>query len=160
MKNKLHLMCGIPGCGKSTIIESIRKEYDVAIVCPDDYRLLLTGKTFYEPAEDFVWASVKLATKALLHRNHSVIIDATNTGTFQRSNWIKVAKEFGVPVICHAVIVQVGVAIERNAGRPFPVPDEVIRRMAGAFVAPSLKEGIEKVIFYDKDGKITKEACK
>ena len=140
-------MCGYPGSGKSTYLS--QTQHLGIILCPDDFRLVLTGQTFYGPAEDSVWSHVKVAARVLLKNQyqHHVIIDATHLTQGSRKSWIKLANETQVDIHCWWQNVPVDVAIERNRSRKQDaVPDEVMDNMISSFVPPDIEEGFSRVV--------------
>lgn len=86
----LILTVGLPRSGKTTWA----KRQSVPIVNPDSIRLALHGQRFQAEAEPFVWAIAKVMVRALFLAGHTcVILDATNTTTKRRDEWIDKAWE-------------------------------------------------------------------
>lgn len=139
----LTLMCGLPGSGKSTYLKNRILPRETIILCSDDFRLVLTGRSFHEPAEDSVWSHVKIAARVLLKQNYHVIIDCTNLTVERRKNWINLADEIGVHTCCLWQNVPISIAIERNKNRSEEkvVPSEAMKRMIDNFVPPMKEEG-------------------
>ena len=104
MNKQLHLMIGISASGKSTLADRIAGTYyqpdTLVILCPDTFRLKLTGQAFYSPAEDMVWSHVKTAARVLLVQCH-VLIDATSYTEASRQQWIRLAQQEGCEVHGH-----------------------------------------------------------
>lgn len=94
----LAIMCGLPLSGKSTYVRELRRQAPWVVVCPDDIRLALHGKDYYQPAEGLVWANAELMVRSLLRREQMVVVDATNVTTKQRITWLKIAREFDIPL--------------------------------------------------------------
>lgn len=144
----LILMCGLPGSGKSTYLKNRIFFREGIILCPDDFRLVLTGRSFYEPAEDSIWSHVKIAARVLLKRNYHVIIDCTNLTVEKRKNWINIADEIGINVCCWWQNVPLSIVIERNKNRSKEkvVPFEAMERMINSFIPPMKEEGFLYII--------------
>jgi len=72
-------LTGIPGSGKSTIAEEIKKRHPGFIVLRmDDLRKIVTPEpTYSEEERDMVYRCLVYAASALVENGHSVIIDAT-----------------------------------------------------------------------------------
>lgn len=70
---------GLPGSGKSTIADEIKKIYPKFIILRmDEFRKVVTPKPTYSEAErDIVYRSLVYLAKMLTEQGHSVIIDAT-----------------------------------------------------------------------------------
>lgn len=151
MIGKLTLMCGYPGSGKSTYLEELYTRNTAGlrpavILCPDDFRLALTGQVFYSPAEDSVWSHVKITARVLSKGGHHVIIDATHLTKGSRVSWLRLAKEIGVPIDCYWMNVSPETARERNTSREAVVPDDVMKRMISGFVVPTTDEGFLQIL--------------
>lgn len=143
----LTIMCGLPGSGKSTYLTSVDfkegSEKGTVILCPDDFRLELTGQQYHGPAEDTAWANVKITARVLLKRGYDVIIDGIHLTRPSRGSWIKIADEIGVAIDCVWQNVSPDTAMSRNRKRPIEqiVPDSVMSCMVGSFRQPSISEG-------------------
>lgn len=143
--SRLTLLCGFPASGKSTFLERCG-DTTATILCPDDFRKELTGQEFYAPAEEFVWATVKLTARVLLQQGRSVIIDATHLSKSSRSQWIKIAQSLNVPISCWHMNTPFEECLKRNAQRDRKVPLEVMNRMQASFEMPTTEEGFSDVI--------------
>lgn len=141
MTNRIIVMCGLPGSGKSTYLSKIRHQAQTVVICPDDYREALTGRKFFAPAEEAVWSAVKVTVRVLAKNGYNVYIDATNTSVGQRAQWIKIAQELYVLAKCIVFKTSIEECKERNSKREFPVPDDIIDRMYAKFETPSTEEG-------------------
>ena len=72
----LQILCGFPGSGKSTFISQQRRSSvrPPIVLCPDDFRRILTGQDFFRHAEEMAWSHVKTSARALL-THYDVMID-------------------------------------------------------------------------------------
>ncbi len=142
----LTIMCGLPGSGKSTYLSENNFSGGV-ILCPDDFRLALTGQQYYGPAEDMVWSHVKIAARVLLWREYDVIIDGTHLTRASRGSWIRLANGIGAVVGCLWQKVPPDVARQRNRARSEGqiVPEREMDRMIGSFRDPMVEEGFSNV---------------
>ncbi len=159
-------MCGLPGSGKSTYLKQLKNREipdslpieqvsahirrftpteNSVIICPDEFRLVLTGKIFYAPAEDSVWSHVKTMARICLKQDRPIIIDATNLTPGNRATWLRIGKEMGVEVDCWWVEVSPKTARKRNKLREAIVPDDVMDRMEVSAVTPSKREGFQHI---------------
>jgi len=138
------LMCGFPGSGKTTSIKNM--PYG-SVICPDEYRMALLGKSFFRPAEDFVWGAVKLTARVMagIQRNH-IYIDACHLTEGSRAQWIRLADEIGSVIRCYHVSTDWETCVRRNNDRPCPVPQSEMDRMREIYVPPLLKEGFYTVL--------------
>lgn len=136
------LLCGLPGCGKSTYLESLGNKK--VVLCPDDFRLVLTGQEYYGPAEDSVWSHVKTAARVLV-KSHDIVIDATHLTPGSRGQWTRIAKQIQVPINCIYFNIPYEVCLERNNARSRVVPTDVFERMASGLIIPMKEEGFDFV---------------
>lgn len=134
------ILCGFPGCGKSTFLD--KNHPDSIIISPDDFRLALTGKEYFGPAEDSVWSHVKIAARVLAGiRKKPIIIDATHLTKGSRGQWVRLAQDIGVPINCLWLDTPFEVCLERNLRRQRVVPEDVMNRMRDTFEPPDASEG-------------------
>jgi len=138
---RITLMCGFPASGKTTFLKESATS-SMVILCPDEYRIALTGRNFFKAAEDAVWSAVKLTARVMAgtQRRH-VIIDATHLTEASRAQWIRLGDELGVFVSCNYMTAEWERCCKRNLARTPRVPDDVMERMRLSYVEPSQKEG-------------------
>jgi adenylylsulfate kinase len=82
---------GLPGCGKSTIAEAIKKLHpDFEILRMDDFRKIVTPEPVYSDSErEIVYRSLVYLAKTITELGHDVIIDATGN----KRSWRKLARQ-------------------------------------------------------------------
>lgn len=82
---------GLPGSGKSTIADAVKKSYlDFIILRMDELRRVVTPEPSYSEGErEIVYRTIVYMAKMLSELNHNVIIDATAN----RRRWRDSAKE-------------------------------------------------------------------
>jgi len=148
----LTIMCGIPGSGKTTELMNWQRSQPDVVLCPDEFRRVLTGQDYYGPAQDSVWSHVKTAARVLLGHGYDIIIDGTHLTVASRRSWIMIAKETGKLVDCIWLNIPFATCIARNQARDRVVPDEVVNRMCSVFVPPSVSEGFSNILEIREDG--------
>ena len=127
--NTLHLLIGIPGCGKSTYARCLSERTGGLVVSSDGIRKELTGteEYLYPELNRKVFAILREMVASWILRG-DVIADATNihlkdwrkyldlcpVGTMSRAYWFDVPPD---------------VAMERMEGRERKVPREVVEHM-------------------------------
>jgi adenylylsulfate kinase len=82
---------GLPGSGKSTIADAVKKARpDFALLRMDDLRKIITPQPSYSETErDIIYRSIVCTAKVLAELGHNVLIDAT--GNLRR--WRDLARE-------------------------------------------------------------------
>ena len=127
--NTLHILIGIPGCGKSTYAQKLAETTGGRIVSSDGIRKELTG------TEEYLYPELDGKVFGIFHsrisewiKDTDVIADATNIhvkdwkqnielcppGTVARAYWFNIGPE---------------IAMKRMEGRERKVPREVVDRM-------------------------------
>ena len=144
--NKLYIMCGFPGSGKSTYFHNKEMTLsDNIVLSSDDFRYELLGHAWHAPAEEMVWSHIKICARIILKAGYDVYIDSTNLTVKDRAQWIKIAQELSIHITCIHLRVSFETCLIRNKARDRVVPDEVMSRMLGAFIAPSHSEGFNSI---------------
>jgi adenylylsulfate kinase len=106
---------GLPGSGKSTIADAVKKARpDIVILRMDDLRKILTPEpTYSETERDLVYRSIICTAKILAELGHNVLIDAT--GNLRR--WRDLARKV-IPRYAEVYIkCPVEICLEREASR-------------------------------------------
>lgn len=128
----LFLPIGPPASGKSTLVQMLLDrdwlDYD-AIVCPDDYRRILTGDHSNQDANALVFELCERIAQARLRVGLDVWYDATNLVDSWYANLIGSAHFFGQPVVSVYFDTDDNECLRRNAEREKPVPVEAMETM-------------------------------
>ena len=147
--NKLFVMVGIPGSGKSKIAEDIAEKYNAVIVSTDEIRGEIYGDPSIQGDGAKIFGIAYFVMNQELANGHNVIFDATSVTKRARKNILNhvVVK----PVEKTAVFVNTDLEIckRRNKERDRNVPDEVLDRMFGKLTKPDVLEGFNNVIEID-----------
>lgn len=136
------LLVGYPASGKSTHIRAYGA-YPV-VICPDEFRMIITGRDYFAPLEEIVWFSVKITARILLSQKRDIIVDATNLTAGQRAVWVRMAKEYGMDIDCVWLNVPFEECLRRNNERQRVVPVEVMEQMKATFQPPTFEEGFSR----------------
>ena len=153
MKNKLYIMCGCPGAGKSTYA---KKSFpNTKYISRDEIRfnLVKENEPYFSREKEVFKTFVREINKAL-REQVDVIADATHLNKVSRFKLISnlnINKE-KTEIIFIVMRTPLDVCIERNENRKGTrsyVPPEVIKSMFHSFKKPSLEEcdGIIDKIF-------------
>lgn len=147
---RLYLLCGIQGSGKSTYALNNKEKLNAEVVSTDRIRL------DYSPIEekDVFPTAYKLISEKLLNGN--VIFDATNITKCARKNNLdcifRLIDKKNVEVVCVCFICDKDICKMRVEKRnklqgEIYLPLEVIDNYSERFELPSLKEGFKEIIY-------------
>lgn len=142
---------GIPGAGKTTHLTEFALDTGTIRLSPDDIRERLLGDHRDNTQNMLVWQRLYAQTRAVL-RGGSVIIDGSGTNPMFRRQDIELYRSWGAERIIGVVFVApLQVALERNAQRPKPIPEEGVRHRFELLTAypPSLEEGFDELYVID-----------
>lgn len=152
MDNRLILMMGIPGCGKSTFAKKLAKWIpNTKIVSRDEIRfnLLKAGDEYFKH-EKKVWKVFVKTINDYLHEGFNVIVDATHINRQSRS---KILKEIGKDAYgrCDVFYMRTPIArcLRQNAQRDnrARVPEKVIKDFWERKKTPILEEGFDNIYY-------------
>jgi predicted kinase len=145
----LFLMVGVPGSGKSTLIESAFS--GATVICPDS-KIGYTRESPWTPqAAKRAWDEARHALdRALKGKDRMIVFDATLVSTKKRKHYIQLARQYGIKIAA-VYCSNTKVAKERNEIRDEfrRVPAETFDRMVGNLVAPTEEEGFDFIVEYD-----------
>ena len=160
MKRKVaFVMSGIPSSGKSTWVrQHMDPEVDVHISRDEIRFALLNAEDEYFKAEDkvkqFFYKQIEEYTSNGFTDGY-IFIDATHLSLWSRKQ-VRAHIAEGVYTVAIDFDVDIKTALERNAQRSgrAVVPENVIYRMYGQHVVPTLGEGFDEIWHMDKDGRL------
>ena len=149
---RLIVMCGAPGCGKSTYAVDIVNEMwskgeKAAVISTDFIREYLLGDASCQLFGNKVFAEAEKQIRNYLYQDFTVVFDAMNLRPKDRKWVLKIAKDCGVDTVeCHYFTTPLEVCIKRQDTRERKVPENVIVKKYNAMVIPSVDEGFTAVI--------------
>lgn len=132
----LYLPIGIPGSGKSTYAKTLVDYHIIpqdAVVCPDEYRKILTGSMADQTANSQVFQIVRLVINSRLARGLSVYYDATNLKMVDIKGVLDTAVQHGHRIRVIRFDLPHDESRRRNARRSRPVPKSVMDRMIARY---------------------------
>lgn len=149
--NKLYMMVGLPGSGKSTTAKALAASVGAVYISTDDIRTSMYGDPNTLGGEEIFNVMVRDARRALAEKK-DVILDATFMTSKRRrgilSNLGKEAKQ--AHRVCIVMCTPIEDCVSRDAKRSRSVGREVIERMVRTFTMPYYNEGWDEIrLAYD-----------
>jgi len=153
--NNIYVLCGIPGVGKSTWSQVVKKEAKTIIISRDEIRFSLVreDEDYFSKEDDVFNLFIIAIKKAIISNdNINIIIDATHLNPKSRA---KLLNRVGRELLAKHNIIAVEFPNDlelaliqnelRKGGRAY-VPRGVIRRMSEQFIPPTLEEGFNSIM--------------
>lgn len=158
--NKLIVLAGVPGSGKSYIsllIKDKMKHGHVYVVSSDQLRTQIVGNQQNFTQEPLMWSMYyELAKAYSLDKNGIVILDSTNAKRIYRINKVKPLKEYFDEVDLVVFELDKLTVMSQNLEREFPVKSNVVEMLYEEF--EHVNE--EDEIFFDKIYRVNKHDLK
>ena len=141
-KQRIVLMAGLPGSGKSTYLERL----GVTPLSSDATRHLLADDATDQTIHNRVFATIRYLLRQRLAVGRAVTyVDATHLTPGERRPYVKMARQHGCDIEAVFFDVALEICIARNRGRERVVPVEAMRKMAARLVPPKPEEGFSRV---------------
>ena len=129
------VLSGAPGSGKSTLSKKIAEEQS-AIRLSFDEMHCLQHKELIEP------------TLKALQENKNVVLDSLFSRILQRKLILEATKD----ISCRRILIYINTPLEecirRNAQRPNPLPEFMIRDIHNSMQPPTLDEGWDEILYF------------
>lgn len=171
-----YVMVGLPGLGKSTLVEDQRKVYDciemdliemdLFVYSTDQFIeniAKMRGLTYDDVFAETIKEATQMCNDGLdraIADGLDIIWDQTNLGVGKRRKIINRMKQAGYQVRCVCIIPPEEGHISdlkdwkhRLANRPGKtIPEHIINRMYRDYVQPSIDEGFDMITFHNMHG--------
>lgn len=144
--NKFVMLCGLSGCGKSTVADEYKREgYEV--FSSDEIREELWGDAADQQNPQKVFDILHKRCLEALMTGKDCVYDATNLNAKRRKHFLRMIqdKRINCYKICHLFAVSVEVCIKRDFNRDRSVGAEVIQRQLRQFEVPYYNEGWDEI---------------
>jgi predicted kinase len=141
-KQRIVVMVGLPGCGKSTYLERL----GVTALSSDALRLLLVDDATNQTIHARVFQTLRYLLRHRLAIGRPVTyVDATHLTPEERRPYVQIARWYGCEIEAIYFDVPLDTCQERNRGRNRIVPEEAMRTMAAKLVPPRPEEGFTRI---------------
>lgn len=151
----LNIMIGIPGSGKTTLANKIKKDNTIYL-SSDEIRVELYGKEVQNKNAEVFDLMQRRAIESL-KKGLDVIYDATNLSLKKRKNIINRAKKYG-KVRAYLCCPPISVILERNIIRQERnIPWEKLLLMLHSIECPMYYEGFDEIFLYNPFPNETKQ---
>ena len=144
------MLCGLPGSGKSTFANEIKKSnplFPIKIHSSDALRQELYGDASQQGDNSKLFEELHRRIKDDLKAGHDVIYDATNIKSKERVSFLNSLSNIRCKKACIVIATEYDACIRNNHQRMREVPDEVIRRMYLNFTPPHYGEGFDEILY-------------
>lgn len=141
--NKLVILSGVPGSGKSYFSSSLKKAKGkhVYIVSSDALRADILGDQQDLSSDRLMWKMYyKLAYVYSIDPEAIVVLDATHSSSFYRIEATKHLKPLFKEIDLVSFNLPRETVIYQNKNREFPIPEDVLLTLLDRFEAPDEKD--------------------
>ena len=149
--NKLVVLAGVPGSGKSYFSKTIKKikSSHVYVVSSDQLRKEIGGSQSNLDNDDLMWKIfIGLAKTYAQDKNGVVILDATHISPELRVDRNRVLKELFDELVLVVWDIDKQVVCNQNLQREYPIPPEALEMFFAKFQKPTNvdEEFFDKII--------------
>ena len=141
--NRLVVLSGVPGSGKSYFSNALRedKEKHVYIISSDQIRKDICGNQQDLSQDSLAWKIFYSLVKTYSEdKDGIVILDATNAKKEYRLDNIKPYKGLYDEIDLVCFHIEKDLVLKQNREREFPIPEDALLRLIGAFMLPDEEE--------------------
>jgi predicted kinase len=149
--NKLYVLVGVPGSGKSTWIKEQTWMLGLNIVCTDTFVEAYAkkqGKTYSEVFDEYMPNAIELMTEQVIfareHR-HDIIWDQTSTTITSRKRKFNMLPNYYAIAIVFSIPEEKELRRRLNSRPGKEVPWDVVQGMIDNFEMPTEEEGFKEI---------------
>ena len=144
------MLCGLPGSGKSTFANEIKKansQFPISIHSSDALRQELYGDASQQGDNGKLFEELHRRIREDLKAGRNIIYDATNIKSKERVSFLNGLDKIQCHKVCIVLATEYDACVRNNHQRMRQVPDEVIRRMYLNFTPPHYGEGFDQILY-------------
>lgn len=141
--NRLIVLSGVPGSGKSYFSDALRKDKEkhVYIISSDQIRKEICGNQQDLSQDKLVWKIFYSLVKTYSEDKEGIVIlDATNAKREYRIDNIAPYKNLYDEVDLVCFHIEKNLVLKQNKEREFPIPEDALLRLIDAFEMPGEAE--------------------
>jgi predicted kinase len=120
------VLIGAPGAGKSTFAATFPSS---CVLNLDAYREMVSGDAHDQGATEDAVRAQYAVLKSRLRRGLPSVLDSTNLRERVRADLLHLTRWHEVPALAVVFTISLETCLRRNAARPRPVPEQVVRDM-------------------------------
>jgi len=134
----LVVLCGVPGCGKTTIARILSGKIPGAVhIQTDTVRQMIVRPKYNASESEFVYESCLRVAREALKRGRPVVLDGVFARSEHRTRALTLLRGFYGRSLVVYVACSIDTAKRRNASRKSAVPDERFNAIYTHFEAPT-----------------------
>ena len=149
--NKLYVLVGVPGSGKSTWIKEQTWMLGLNLVCTDTFVEAYAnqqGKTYSEVFEEYMPTAIELMTEQVIfarEHGHDIIWDQTSTTVKSRKHKFNMLPNYYAIAIVFSIPEEKELKRRLNSRPGKEVPWDVVQGMIDNFEMPTEEEGFKEI---------------
>jgi predicted kinase len=141
----LHLVCGIPGAGKTTFAKQLETEFLALRLCPDEWMTALNVDLFDEVFRDKLEQRLMLIAKNVLLQQGQVIIEFGSWARVEREHLLLLAQAAKAKAFLYWLDAPVSelarrIAVRQGADAAY-LNESALQEISDRVERPSLEEG-------------------
>ncbi|HEY9061570.1 MAG TPA: AAA family ATPase [Pseudobacteroides sp.] len=150
--NKLVMMAGLPGSGKSTVAKKLAAAENAVLHSSDDLREEMFGDANKQEMSDLLFKELNKRIIGDLMKGNSVVYDATNLSYKKRKEFLD-KLNLDCFKECVLVAAPYETCLTRNGRRNRKVPEDVIEKMYRSLFIPQYYEGWDRINIVYRDAR-------